>query len=56
MRKIKQMYICPAVNCVNMDVLEMLCGSTEINNISRDSDSGYGPSIEHDGGGEDNDI
>ena len=30
MRKIKQMYICPAVNCVNMDVLGMLCGSTEI--------------------------
>lgn len=61
MRKVKQKYICPAVNCVNMDVLGMLCGSTQItiskeNNVSGGQDSGYGPSIEHDGGGEDNDI
>ena len=61
MRKIKQMYICPAVNCVNMDVLGMLCGSTQTEistekNVSGGPDSGYGPSTEHDGGGEDNDI
>ena len=56
------MYICPKVSCVNMDVLGMLCGSTTVTSISKESDNsagadtGYGPSIEHDAGGEDNDL
>lgn len=62
MRIIKQMYIRPKVSCVNMDVLGMLCGSTTVTSISKETnnsagaDTGYGPSIEHDGGGEDNDL